>query len=140
MDIAIASDQHRGEEYEPGRKNLRAQGQAALNPGRQHPAVGTDLLRVRKGLTVVTPYENVQVFVFNQIRIWIPDSILKIGDLLEWHREAKFLIKPPACSCESLLTRTWMAATGIRPTLRKVVFACGSLLQQKLAIRVGNQN
>jgi hypothetical protein len=33
-----------------------------------------------------------------------------------------------------------MTATGIRPTLRKVVFACSSLLQQKLAIRIGDQN
>ena len=88
MANAIASDQHRGEEYEPGRENLWAQGQAALNPGRQHPAVGTDLLRVRKGLTVVTPHKNVQVLMLNQVRMWIPDSILKIGNFLEWHREA----------------------------------------------------
>ena len=140
MPNAIASDQHRGEEHEPGRENIRAQGQAALNPGRQHPAVGTDLLRVWAGLTVVTPHENVQVLMLNQIRMWIPDSILKIGDLLEWHRKAKLLAKPPACRGKSLFARTWMTATGIRPTLCKVVFARSSLLQQKLAIRVGDQN
>ena len=128
MPNAIASDQHRGEEHEPGRENIRAQGQAALNPGRQHPAVGTDLLRIRTRLTVVTPHENVQVLMLNQIRMWIPDSILKIGDLLEWHRKTKLLAKPPSRRGKSLLARTWMAATGIRPTLRKVVFARSPLL------------
>jgi hypothetical protein len=76
----------------------------------------------------------------NQIRMWIPDSILRIGNLLEWHRKTKLLAKPPACRGKSLLTRTWMTATGIRPTLRKVVFTCSPLLQQKLAIRIGDQN
>ena len=113
MANAIASDQHRGEEHEPGRENIRAQSQAALNPGRQHPAVGIDLLGVRKGLVVVTPHKNVQVLMLNQIRMWIPDSILKIGDLLEGHRKTKLLAKPSARRGKSLLTRTWMAATGI---------------------------
>jgi hypothetical protein len=81
-----------------------------------------------------------QVFVFNQTRVWILDSISKIGDFLEGHRKAKLLAKPPACRGENLLTRTWMAATGIRPLTREVVLVCSSLLQQELPIRVGDQN
>ena len=52
MANAIASDQHRGEEHELGHENFRAQGQAALNPGRQHPAVGADLLWVWTGIAL----------------------------------------------------------------------------------------
>ena len=137
---SIASDERSGQEYEPGREDVRITGQVLPYPVRQHPAVCADLIMVRTGLTGIATLKNVQVFVLDQARGWIYGSILKLVNLLEWHREAKLFPKPPACRCECLLTRTRVPATCIRPAPGEVILMRSPPLQEKFAVRVGDQN
>ena len=94
---SIASDKRSGQEREPERADVRVMWQVSPNRIRQHPAVCTDLIRVLAGFTCVAPLKNVQVFVLNQARGWVHGSILKLVNLLEWHREVKLFPNPPYC-------------------------------------------
>ena len=137
---AIALNKLRGQNHEPRREHIRAEGQAAPDSVRQHPPTNTDFVRVGIYCAGILTPKHMQVFMFCQSRNRIMGPVFQVGDLCQGNSKAEFFMKSSCRRCMSLFTGARVPTTGIRPKPGKMIFLRSPLLQQNFSMRVRDEN
>lgn len=111
-----------------------------MNGRNGHPSPSPDLGGIWPRIPRVNAEKDMKVLMLDQTRCLILRAIDHLGALGKRHAESEFFLQTPAGSLNRRLIRPGMAATGVGPTCREMIFDIGASLQQYPVVRVEDQD